>query len=197
MPRFQTSQLQSKRTTFVTFYSAASYYFEKVCISPHQKITESDWKRSKYRQLLPSASKLVHVEPRPGAFFLTELPRMHWIQMGRMALVPGISSNLFNCALNKTSKEHIDALPLRIAWKRTRSTQSVSRFLRGSKSVCWNVLVDARTTPASLEWNDKRKGMVWDIGNIQCLAAKPLGVRATREERLSDDNSAVSQYTGP
>jgi len=41
-------------------------------------------------------------------FFLTRLPWVHWIQMRWTALVLGISSNLFDCTLNKISKEHID-----------------------------------------------------------------------------------------
>ena len=53
------------------------------------------------------------------------------------ALVLGISGNLFDCMLNKISKEHIDALPiidraieqkriesLRIAWRRVERTVS-------------------------------------------------------------------------
>jgi len=69
------------------------------------------------------------VESQPNLFFLTGLPCVHWIQMRRTALVLGISSNLFDCTLNKISMEHIDALPQTgkfngSAWNRSESPGS-------------------------------------------------------------------------
>jgi len=66
---------------------------------------------------------------RPNAFFLTGLPCLHWIQMREVAFVLGISSNLFDCTLNKISKDHIDALPQTgkfngSAWNRSESLGS-------------------------------------------------------------------------
>ena len=93
----------------------------------HQENAESDWKRFRCLQLFPSASKLV--ESRLNQYFLTGLPCVHWIQMRWTALVLGISRNLFDCTLNKISKEHIDALPQTgkfngSAWNRSESPGS-------------------------------------------------------------------------
>jgi len=76
--------------------------------------SNQDWEAAHFQALPALTVTFGRVEARgivSECLFLTSLACVHWIQMRRTALVLGVSSILFDCTPNETSKEHIDLLP--------------------------------------------------------------------------------------